>query len=337
LLLQFQTTPAAPVLYNTWDKIQSFTWSDTSSINFVAPFTNDTNLFIPNVSSPLYKAGVPVAVNTDAYNNPRDIFNPSIGAHEFTGSPIDSVKPRIFNYSDPTTCYSQGIVLTYSIIDRNLLSDSLYYVLGNGAEQSVQASFSNGNSRVYLIPNQLPGTLIRVRVSGTDFAGNNGRYPTTKTYDTISTSISSFPYANGFEGPNVPYWQVINLSGTSTWLLGSLALLAAPSLAPFSGFRTANFNSASSATASTSRLLSPCFDFTNMKNPTLRLAVSQSDVNSSKLDNLDIKVGINGYFNGSVTNISRVNLDPKYSFPGWKVFEVCLANFAGLPGVKNCF
>jgi len=332
-----QTSPTSPNLYSTWDQIQSFTLSDTSSISFVAPFTNDTNLFISNVASPLFKAGTPVAnVNTDVYGTARNIFNPSIGAHEFSGIEIDSVKPRIFNYSDPTACYSQGILLTYSLIDKNLISDTLYYVLNNGTEQSVQAAFSNGTSKVYLIPNQVPGTLIRVRISGNDFAGNNGQFPRTKPYDTISTSISSFPYSNGFEGGNVPYWQVIPLSGNATWLLGQQGSSAAPNLAPYSGFKTANFNSASFAANSSARLLSPCFDFTDMQNPTLRIAVSQSDVNATKLDNLDIKVGINGYY-GSVTNISRVNLDQKYAFPGYKVFEVCLSNFAGLPGIRIAF
>ena len=330
-----QTTPASPVLYNTWDKIQGFTLGDTASINFVAPFTNDTNLYIPGVASPLYRAGIPVSnIFTDAYGNSRNVFNPTLGAHEFTGTEIDSVKPRIFNYSDPTACYAQGIVLNYQINDRFLLNDTLYYIINNGAEQSVQSTVFNGNQRIYIIPNQVPGTLIRVRVSGNDFAGNSGRYPMYKEYDTISTSISNFPYANGFEGGNVPYWQVLNLSGNATWLLGQPGSVTAPALSAYSGLRTANFNSATFTANSSARLLSPCFDFTNLQNPTLRFYVSQTSDIPTKLDNIDIKVGIGAYY-GSVANVTRVNTS--YAFPGWKVVEVCLANFAGLQGIRLAF
>ena len=327
-----QTTPTAPVLYNTWDKILGFTLGDTSSINFVAPFTNDTNLYISGVASPLYRAGVPVSnIFTDAFGNSRNVFNPTIGAHEFSGSEIDSVKPRIFNYSDPTACYAQGIILNYQINDRFLLNDTLYYIINNGSEQSVQSTIFNGSQRIYIIPNQVPGTLIRVRLSSNDFAGNNGRYPMYKSYDTISTSISNFPYANGFEGGNVPYWQVLNLSGNATWLLGQPGSVTAPALSAYSGLRTANFNSATFSANSSARLLSPCFDFTNLLNPTLRFYVSQTSDIPTKLDNIDIKVGIGTYY-GSVANVTRVNTS--YAFPGWKVVEVCLANFAGLQGIR---
>jgi hypothetical protein len=330
-----QITPTAPILYNTWDRILGFTLGDTASINFVAPFTNDTNLFIPGVVSPLFRAGIPVSnIFTDAFGNSRNVFNPTIGAHEFSGSAIDSVQPRIFNYSDPTACYAQGIVLNYQVNDGFLLNDTLYYIIDNGTEQSVQSTIFNGNQRIYTIPNQVPGTLIRVRVSSNDFAGNNGRNPMYKSYDTISTSISNFPYANGFEGGNVPYWQVINLTGNATWSLGQTGSAINPSAPPYSGLRTANFNSSTFTANSSARLLSPCFDFTNMKNPTLRFAFYQSNNNPTQLDNLDIKVGIGNYY-GSVANFVRVN--SSFAFPNYKVFEVCLANFAGLQGIRIAF
>ncbi len=70
---------------------------------------------------------------TDAFGNSRNVFNPTIGAHEFSGSAIDSVQPRIFNYSDPTACYASGIVLNYQVNDGFLLNDTLYYIIDNGS------------------------------------------------------------------------------------------------------------------------------------------------------------------------------------------------------------
>lgn len=322
---------ATPSLYNQWFEIMTFTKQDTVSITSQAPFTNDNNLYIPSsTSSNLYQAGKPiVGLSLDIDGNARNSFQPSIGAHEFNGSYLDNIAPRIFNVSDPTACQSGPIILNFNIYDKQLIGDSLYYKINSGTVQNIQANYSNGTFRRYIIPGQPSGTLIEYRVTAIDYVTppNTGFYPAGKPWDTISTGITSFPYTNGFEGVNNPAWTSQATNGNASWEIGVLGSSANPPQGARSGVKSALFRSSTMTPAGASaQLVSPCLDFSNLTSPTLRFYISQNSDLPAKRDSVQVKVSFgNNIWSSALRTVERVN--PDYPLPGYRMVEVCLSSY----------
>lgn len=321
----------APVRYNQWFEILSYTLTDTLSITAASPFTDDNNLFIPNsTSSNIYQAGIPVfGINTDVNGNPRNSFQPTMGAHEYTGTYFDDVAPRIFNLTDPTGCQSGPIILRFNIYDKQLIGDSLYYKINGGAATSIQSTVTVGTARRYVLPAQPSGTLIEFRVSAIDFRTppNVGSYPTNKIWDTLSTGITVFPYTNGFEGVNNPTWTSQSLTNGANWEIGSLGSSINPSQAARSGIKSAIFRSSTLPLAgSSAQLVSPCLDFSNLTSPTIRFYISQNSDLPAKRDSVQVKVSFGGnIWSNSLRAVERVNSD--FALPGYRMVEVCLAAY----------
>ena len=339
------TTPTKS-LYNQWYDIMSFTKQDTMSIGFVTPFVNDTNLFIlDDTKSVIYGAGTPVfGVATDINGLARNFSNPSMGAHEFIGSYIDSVAPRIFNMSDLTSCFAYGINLSFRIYDKFNLTDTLYYrINGSDTINSLQAVLADGTLRTYAFPQIPGGSLLEYRISATDFKypPNYGKYPSlNKVWDTLNISITNFPYKNGFEGPNNPIWTIQNVSQNATWdIVNSFGSTSNPPLGPYSGFKTALFKSYLYNQGASARLISPCLDFTYMKSPTLRFRVSQNSDMPTKNDSLAVTVTFGGgTFTSPLKTVRRLpDVSGAFNFPGWDLREVCLSEFAGMSGLRIAF
>lgn len=322
---------AAPILHNQWFEIMTFTGQDTLSLTGLAPFTNDNNLFIPgSTASNLYQAGKPLfQVINDINGNPRNFFQPSIGAHEFDGTYLDNVAPRIFNAGDATACQSGPINLDFNIYDKLLTADTLYYRLNGGTVQNIQATQSIGTFRKYIIPAQPSGTLIEYRVSAIDFPvpPNVGSFPAGKTWDTLSTGITTFPYTNGFEGVNNPAWTSQSISGNAIWEIGSNGSTSNPPLGARSGIKSALFRSSVYPTVgSSARLVSPCLDFSNTQSPTLRFYVSQNSDLANKQDSIEVKVSFGAnIWSNALRSVRRVN--PDFPLPGYTMVEVCLSAF----------
>ena len=319
---------ATPDVYNQWFEIMNFTKDDTLSLTGLAPFTNDNNLLIPaNTNSNLFQAGLPLqAVNTDLLGNVRNIFAPSIGAHEFSGNYLDNVSPRIFNITDPTLCQAGAIGLNFAIYDKQLVGDTLYYRINGGATQTVFATIANNTFRRYIIPAQTPGSIIEYRLVAVDFPTppNTGVFPTAKLWDTLSTGIMSFPYVNGFEGTNNPIWTSQNTNGNGAWEIGVLGSNLNPPQAARSGLRSAMFRSSVMTNGASARLVSPCLNLSNMTSPTLRFYVSQNSDLSNKRDSIYVTVSYGGnVWSNSIRSVERVNVN--FPLPGYRVIEVCLA------------
>jgi PKD repeat protein len=335
-----------PVNYMTWDDIMTFTKQDTSSITFRAPFTNDTNLFIPSgTGAVIYQSGTQVSgYPLDKTGITVRGSYPTLGAHEYdNGSYTDSVAPRIFNASDLTQCFSGPVLLTFRLYDRLLTKDTFYYKVNGGSVLALQALVSTGTYpalRTYLIPQQPSSSIIEYRVSGRDFSSppNVGSYPLKKLWDTLNTNINAIPYVNTFEGANNPVWTVQSLSNNGTWQLGAFGSVTNPSLGAREGAKVALFPSATLPAGASARLVSPCFDFSNLKSPTMRFFVSQNSANPTKRDSIAIKVSAGGnFFSNPLKSIVRVNTSPAFYFPNWMMVEVCLSDYAGVPGVKVAF
>lgn len=323
---------AAPALYNQWFEILSFTGQDTMSITGgLAPFSGDNNLFIPSTAvSNLFQAGKTVnTISTDINGDQRNTFMPTIGAHEFAGSYLDNISPRIFNVTDPTGCQSGTISLNFNIYDKQLVGDTLYYKLNGGTVQSTQAVLTGTSFRRYNIPSQPSGTLIEYRLAAIDFITppNTGYYPTNKPWDTLSTGIVNFPYTNGFEGLNNPAWASQSLTGGAQWEIGTMGSSTNPPQGAYAGVKSALFRSSNYATVGASaRLVSPCLDFSNLSSPTLRFYVSQNSDLPTKRDSIQVKVSFGGnIWSNALRTVERVNTD--YPLPGYKLVEVCLGAF----------
>jgi hypothetical protein len=259
-------------------------------------------------------------VLSDINGTPRNAFQSSIGAHEFDGTYLDNVAPRIFNAGDVTACQSGPIVLDFNIYDKLLTADSLYYRLNGGGVSNIQASLSIGTFRRYIIPAQPSGTLIEYRVSAVDFPvpPNVGSYPAGKIWDTLSTGINSFPYSNGFEGVNNPAWTSQSISGNAIWEIGSNGSTSNPPLGARSGVKSALFRSSAFPTpGSSARLVSPCLDFSNAQSPTLRFYVSQNSDLTNKQDSIEVKVSFGAnIWSNALRSVRRVNPDfPVQSVP----------------------
>lgn len=330
--------------YNHWTEIMSFTGQDTLSLNFVAPFISDNNLFIaPGTTSVLHGSAKPLfSVTSDINGSFRNFAIPTMGAHEYeNGVYIDSVQPRVFNSSDKTSCYAFGVTQTFRIYDRLAASDTLYYRINGGAVASLQATINDGTLRTYAFP-PIPGSaLLEYRVSARDFRNppNIGTYPFGKEWDTLNISISNFPYTNGFEGANNPIWTVQKMSGNADWEIGSFGSISNPPIGAFTGQKAAMFRASNYGAGSSARLVSPCLDFTNLKSPTLRFRVTQNSDVPTKNDSISVTITFGGgFFSVPLKTVRRLpDAAGSFNFPGWDVREVCLAEFAGLAGLRIGF
>lgn len=327
-------TAATPNTFNLWNEIQSFTGDDSLSITFQVPFLNDTVLAIASSNNVFHGSGRPTNFsNVDFYNNPRNIFEPSIGAHEFSGTYNDVVIPRVFNTTEPTNCNPGFAILNFDIFDRLLVRDTFYYQINNDPVVAIQAFSGSGRSRSYIIPTIPSGAIVRYRVSARDFSNNVGAYPSDKLWDTLNSNIANYPYTNSFDGPNSPTWTVQTLSGNATWQLDAFGSAVNPPMGPRTGQRTALFEASVFTANARARLVSPCFDFSNTVSPTLRFYMSQNSDLTNRQDSIIVRVSAGGgFWSNPIRTVRRVNTN--FNFPGYALIEVCLAEYNGFGSIR---
>ncbi|MFN4084024.1 MAG: PKD domain-containing protein [Bacteroidia bacterium] len=325
---------ATPTGLDTWDQIMAFTGDDTLSITFAVPFLNDTVLNIVSGSSVFHGNARPTSlVLVDRFGTARNPFEPSMGAHEFTGTYNDILIPRIFNVTEPSNCNPGFALLNFRIYDRLLTRDTMYYRINGGAITAIQSFSGSGVERNYIIPNIPNGALVEYRVSARDFTNNNGLFPIGKLWDTINTNINVYPYSTSFEGVISPAWTVQTISGNATWDLSAPGSNANPPIGPRTGIRAALFRSENFTNGATARLVSPCFDFSNTVSPTLRFFMSQNSDVPTKLDSVVVRVSAGGgFWSNPIRNIRRVNAG--FNFPGYQLVEVCLSEYNGFGSIR---
>ena len=328
----------APSFITTLAQARTINLQDTFSVNFVVPFVSDTNLIIPD--------GTPHAIFGAAqanFNVPRDIrgvlrsnFLPSMGVNEFFGSYADSVAPVVYDLTPASNCSNGPYDVTFRVIERSVftISDTLYYTVNGGAEIAVTAPTSiQGLNRIFTIPSQSPNTSLTYRYvlyDGTFISSVSspatGRRP-------ISTIFSIFPVTYGFDLPNTQGWVVEQVSGVGGWDLNAFGSPNLPILSSMTGIRSALFPAQTLPTGTTSRLVSPCLDFTEMRVPTLRMWISQNSDQPTLRDSLNVRVTAGGgSWSFPLRTIQRVNTS--LAFPGYTQFDVCLSNFVGLNGLR---
>lgn len=318
----------------------NYTKQDTMSMNYPAPFTSESDLFIPaGTASPLYRGGRRIStVAVDILGTARPAGDAAtIGAHEFNGTYADSVAPKIYDYTPLPDYCGAPMQIRARVLDRNAsVSDTLYYTV-NGAlpELFLLPSISVGADRLYDIPFQPDNTFIAYRISAVDGAGKTGSLinadkTTGRNYTT--TQIGTFPIAIGFDEPNIYGLRTQQISGTQGWNLESFGSQSNPFLFPKTGAKAALLPAGDGA----SRIITPCLDFTNMKLPVVRLYVSQN----ADFPNLNDSIIIKKWFAFSqyteiipVNPIKRVNPNP-LAVPGYKVYDICVKEMNGNQNFK---
>lgn len=332
---------ATPIGYSGWDNLNKYTNDDVYSTSFDVPFTNDSNLFIPALTNSVFLgAATPiVGITSDVLGNPRNFNSPTMGAHEYTGgAALDSVAPRIVPATLAPCLNSIFNTVSFVVADKNYLNDTLYYRVNGGATSTLQSSSSSINStsgllvKTYTIPSSafsVPGSTIEYRIGANDIAPNRGVYPMDKTWDTLQTGISTFPYMQDFEN-GAQGWSTQSVTNGAIWDLTSNGSNTSPSLAAASNLRCAFFGSATLPANSRARLISPCFNFSVMQLPTLRISFAQSSFAVNARDSIAITVLVNG----SPTPLLKFALRPNNTQPNADYFpiELCLADYkvAGL-------
>ena len=335
------------VNYTTLADWAGFSLQDTLSMSVASPFISDVNLLIPNgTTSPLFRSGQRIPrINNDILAAPRPGLASgvsSIGAHEFLGSYQDLFAPKAYDYTKPAdVCYFDGVplLITARIMDKNpTVNDTLYYTINGGAEVAILATTKVGNDRVYTIPAQSANTLIAYRIGGIDGSSQavnfvNADPKTGFNYTTTVMNISpTSSITTGFDMPNIYNWSAEQIQGVGLWDTRSFGSLTNPVLAPLTGSRAAML---SVPNGTSSRLVSPCLDFTQSQRPTLRLYVSQNSDNANLRDSILVKIGA-GF--GTWIEVQKgypvYRANASFAVPGYKVYDFCLEEYAGFSGLK---
>jgi PKD repeat protein len=340
--------------YTTFNNWANLTQQDTMSLNYPVPFTSANNLLIPdNTASTLYHAGRRIInVANDVLGAPRPLqaFGyATIGAHEFNGIYADSSAPKVYDNTlvPPAPFYfcqdftGEDLVITARVMDRNpVVVDTMFYRLNGGPESFILPVMPvNGFDRTYRIPagpNLGSNTFVTYRFGVKDGSDKTGRFMNPDPIDSmghVSTMVSNYPMAIGFDLPNRYGLRVEQIDGTAKWNLTSYGSLSNPFLFPMTGARAALLPASN---GSSSRIITPCLDFTTTTLPILRLYVSQNYDNTNLNDSIIVRssagFGVWNNLNTSSAFIGRANLS--YTTPGYKVYDVCLTSLVGFSGLK---
>ncbi len=332
-LVMANAISTTPTTYTTWDSIYRFTGGDLFSSNLTAPFTSDLDLFIPaSANSVIYNAGNPVTgITGDVVGNARNIFTPTIGAHEYAGGTfIDSILPRILP-ANPINCVSSIFnTVTFIVEDKNFTGDVFTYRVNGGTPVNVPANIpytttSAGYRQIsYTLPSSVlaAGGLIEYKITAQDISGNIGVYPTDKPWEVLSTGLATFPYTMNFENGNEG-WTAQSLTNGANWNTSAFGSASNPTQATESGIRCALFPSSTLPAGASARLISPCLNLSVLSRPMLRFRFSQSNNLVGRRDSVSVKIMQNGFIGSDEKIVIRPNTSSP--FPDWFTVEVCLS------------
>lgn len=149
-------------------------------------------------------------------------------------------------------------------------------------------------------------------------------------------SINTYPYTQGFEAALVPAWFVTQLAGAGNWIVLAGPMVF-PTLVAHGGANTAYFNSFNFGSGTTSRLTTPCFDFTTLTNPYVDYWLSHDNSYSlTPLEGVTLRASGDGGATWSAPLQYTMRYDPAVT-PFWDKVSVALTAYAGNPNVKLAF
>ncbi len=273
------------------------------------------------------------------------------------GAAIDSVvlRDNIFNdlsltgITAPISKCGLTATETVSVDIKNLgnvvlpagTSIALSYILNNGTP--VNENFSlpadlavNGvaNYNFTTTANLSLGGLYTFKFYCYFWADINAANDTINNYQVTTKSvISTFPYLESF-ALNTPNWTA-TVGGNQQWRITNK--LINPILAAHSGSYMAVFSADSFLANTTSRLNSPCFDFSSLNsNSTLSFYLTSNNFNPLNPDSLYVLISSNdGVSWTTLGALTRYNM--AYSTPQWGRVDLDLSAFAGQTKILLAF
>ncbi len=306
--------------------IQNMTGSQTSTIVFTVPLT---------------------AVPGNSVMRVREIYNTTtfdpcatygFGETEDYGIFIPAATPydiAMFNLVSPLNSCNLGTAETIVANVFNAGTDTIFQFNVNF---DINNGFSTGSSTINATIPPLTGYTVSIPAPA-DFSTIGNNYVTfwaTTFGDTLPQddtahaivihypTISSFPWLEDFESATPPWivsngaWSVVNNLGF-------------PNLPAHGGTQLAG-----AVNGASGDLISPCLDFTTLKNPAMKFYFNQYTPFGSNY------VLVYGSNNGGISYTQLDSLDlynSNYSsYPGgWKQFQVCLGQYARQPNISLKF
>jgi len=178
----------------------------------------------------------------------------------------------------------------------------------------------------------LQGTYTFAASATTPGDGNTGNDAMPNMPINISNQ-NVFPAVVDFSSlPNPPY-QLQQVAGTGNWTILS-GSMTNPTLAPVIGTGMAYFDSYNFSAGTTSRLISPCYNFTNLCAPLYEFWMSQDAQFVLRPDSVAVKVSTDGGQTYSSSLLTATRLNISYSVPGWRLFSVPLTAYAGQNNIR---
>ena len=147
--------------------------------------------------------------------------------------------------------------------------------------------------------------------------------------------ISTFPATENFDGARLG-WTITQVTGTGNWAY-TTGNMFNPTLNPRSGNSLAQFGSYGFSVGTTSRLSTPCINFTGVQNPSLEFYMSADGGYSTSNDRVEIRISTDGGATYGPVVFTASRHDLAYITPGWKRYSVCLSSVANLANVKIAF
>ncbi|MBS1635341.1 MAG: T9SS type A sorting domain-containing protein [Bacteroidetes bacterium] len=302
----------------------------TSNINYIifkATSAYGNNIFIDDVSWNAFPPATDISCMTLV--SPNGNFN-CFGNNQTVSLQVKNTGTSTLNFSTNPMTVSSNVSMPVSI--------------GSTASATASVTINSGTLAVNAVQTVVVTTSLSMTTNGTytfnasaTVSGDGNTYNNAMPATSIIVSkVNSFPHQTDFSVLPDPVFLVQQVSGTGSWSNVTTGNLSNPTLVPVmnsaNGF--AYFNSYSFSSGTVSNLVTPNYDMTTLSSPQLDLWVSQDNGWSGYNDKLDILVSTNGgtTWSSSLMTIARYNT--AYSTPGWKLFTLSLAAYAGNPCVR---
>jgi hypothetical protein len=233
------------------------TGQDVNSINSLPMFFSTRNLQ-PYLGSNLLAAGTPIGtVTNDILGVTRNATHPSIGAYE-AGLAVGPPNPAlVVAPADSATGIARAATLNWADGGGGATGYKLYFGtdnpptnIVNGTNLGLVLTYTPASLMTY-------GTTYYWKIVPTNGMGDATGCPIWRFTIQPDPTITTFPYAEGFESTTFPPlgWSSVILSGTYNWIRTTAGTY--PTQLPYSGVGEAEFQSFSASSGYHARLITP--------------------------------------------------------------------------------
>ncbi|MEY2829314.1 MAG: hypothetical protein RIQ33_1172, partial [Bacteroidota bacterium] len=150
----------------------------------------------------------------------------------------------------------------------------------------------------------------------------------------IQPTINTFPSLESFDTDSALYWLSKPVIGNDNWEVNIGGMFNPWLPSPHTGAGFIKFSDLVPA-GNTTDLISPCYDFSTLKHPSMKLWLGQYAF-SQKGAYIDVSISTNG--GSTYTLLDTISIQNNIASPAvWNQFQFCLNNYAFQPSVKIKF